>query len=185
MAHRIPKPATPGRLLKAALAYLERFAASRDTLRRVLMRRVAASARVHGTDPEAGAAEVAAILDRLAAQGLLDDRTYAEGRVAALRRRGVSERLLRLKLRDKGVADDHIDAALGRWAEDAGDDDPEYLAALNLARRRRLGPFRDPAKRAAMRDRDMAALARAGFDPDTARRVIDLGETPDLDGSLE
>ncbi len=173
MTHRIPRLATPERLTKAALHYLERFATSRDNLRRVLMRRVVTSARLHGTDPDEGAGVIEDLLDRLAAQGLLDDATYAEGRVAALRRRGASERLVRLKLRGKGVEDDHIDAALGRWAEDTDGDDPEFAAALNLARRRRLGPFRDPDRRAETRDKDMAALARAGFDPDVARRVIE------------
>ena len=44
---------------------------------------------------------------------------------------------------------------------------------MALARRRRLGPWRSGPERAARRDRDLAALARAGFDLQTARAVID------------
>src|SRR3546814_7265925 len=41
--------------------------------------------------------------------------------------------------------------------------EPELAAAIAYARRRRLGPFRTPDARADRRDKDLAALARAGF----------------------
>jgi regulatory protein len=41
-----------------------------------------------------------------------------------------------------------------------------------VARRRRLGPYR-PAERATFREKDLAALARAGFGFALARSVID------------
>ena len=43
--------------------------------------------------------------------------------------------------------------------------------------RRRLGPFRAAPERQERRERDLAALARAGFGYDVARRVIGA-ETP-------
>jgi len=52
------------------------------------------------------------------------------------------------------------------------------------ARRRRLGPYRMPEVRAERRDKDLAALARAGFDYDTARRVIEAETLDDLDRLL-
>ena len=95
-----------------------------------------------------------------------------KGGVASLRRRGLSERMIRLKLKEKGLSDDTIREALAQWAADAPEDG-DLQAAINLARRRRLGPFRPTENRAERRDRDLAALARAGFDGDTARRVVD------------
>jgi len=52
---RPPKKATATHLGNVALWYLQRFAASADSLRKVLMRRVEKSARAHGTDREEGA----------------------------------------------------------------------------------------------------------------------------------
>jgi regulatory protein len=53
---RGPRKATPAYLEKAALFYLERYAAPAEHLRRLLLAKVARSARFHGTDAEAGAA---------------------------------------------------------------------------------------------------------------------------------
>jgi regulatory protein len=53
-----------------------------------------------------------------------------------------------------------------------GEDGDEAAAARALARRRRLGPYR-PGERAPYRDKDLAALARAGFRYDVARAVVD------------
>jgi regulatory protein len=81
---------------------------------------------------------------------------------------------------EKGVAPDDIDGALAALAETAGNTD--FTAAVNLARRRRLGPYRPLAARAEMREKDLAALARAGFSYDIARRVVDAAtaEDPEL-----
>ena len=46
---RLPRKATPKRLQRVALHYLERYSSSSENLRRVLMRRVERSALVHGT----------------------------------------------------------------------------------------------------------------------------------------
>jgi regulatory protein len=173
---RGPKRATAKHLENAALHYLERFASSAAHLRRVLMRRVERSARVHGTDRAEGAALVDDIVARFVRSGLVDDRVYAEGRAAALFRRGTAPRAIRAALRVKGVAGETIDAALD--ALDAGAD-PELMAATALARRRRLGPFRPAEARTGRRDKDLAALARAGFGYDVARRVIDA-EDPEI-----
>ncbi|MCH8002677.1 MAG: RecX family transcriptional regulator, partial [Proteobacteria bacterium] len=54
-------------------------------------------------------------------------------------------------------------------------------AALAYARRRRLGPYRSPQARAAMREKDLAALGRRGFGYELARRVIETGDVSELE----
>ncbi|MEX0809093.1 MAG: hypothetical protein WD044_10235, partial [Dongiaceae bacterium] len=58
------------------------------------------------------------------------------------------------------------------------------LEASGKARRRRLGPARPAAGRAALREKDMAALARAGFNYETVRRVIALTDAEALDAAI-
>jgi regulatory protein len=179
-SRRGPRRATAQHLEDAALHYLERFASSATHLRRVLMRRVERSARIHGTDRAEGAALVEDLLGRFERSGLLDDRVYAEGRAAALFRRGTAPRAIRAALRAKGVASETIEAALGTLGAGA---DAELTAAAALARRRRLGPYRPAEARAGRRDKDLAALARAGFGYDVARRVIDAEDRAELEAA--
>ncbi len=172
---RRPRKATPKFIENAALAYLGRFATSGENLRRVLMRKVERSARAHGSDRAEGAAIVDALIGRFTHSGLLDDLTYAEGRALSMHRRGASARAIRLKLRQKGVADELVEDAVAGLARESPE--PELAAALRLAERRRLGPYRAAAARPAMREKDLAALARAGFSYDTARRIIEAEST--------
>lgn len=180
-----PKPATPERLDKAALAYIERYASSAAHLRRVLMRRVDRSVRAHGTDRAAGAAQVDALIERYRRAGLIDDARFAEGRIASLRRQGASARKIKAALKVKGVDGAIVDRALGDHAARAGraGDADDLAAALALARRRRLGPYR-MANRDENRERDLAALGRSGFSYETARRVIEAVDVDELEAEI-
>lgn len=180
----MPRGRRPGGPLKksslenAALYYLERHASSVEGLRRVLARRVERAAREQRCDRDEAAGWIEDIVIRFARSGLVDDRLFAEGKVASRRRRGESSRRIRMALREKGVDPALIDEVL---AGEDGDDRhaAEQEAAWRLARRRRLGPYRAPDERAGQRHRDLAAMARAGFDLDTARTVIDAEGPPD------
>ena len=167
---RGPKPITPSYLENAALHYLERFSSSSAHLKRVLMRKVMRAVAA-GTD---NAAEGERLVDTLIARyvdaGLVDDKVYAAQRTASLRRQGNSRFAIRGKLALKGVDSRLIEAALGEL--DEYDAQGEIAAACALVRRRRLGPFRPAAARKGAWQKDLAALARAGFSLDVARRVL-------------
>ena len=171
-----PRKVTPAYLQRAAMSYLERYASSAENLRRVLRRKVDKRCRLRGEDP----AEFHEMIDEVVAKslrsGLIDDARYAEARVATLRRRGGSARAIQAKLSAKGVGRSTIAAAL------EGEEGDEQEAARAFARRRRLGPFR-PGERAPYRDKDLAALARAGFRFDLAREVIDGVRDDEPEGS--
>jgi regulatory protein len=165
-----PKPITPTYLENAALHYLERFASSSTNLKRVLMRKVwRAAAAGHG-DAAEGERLVDALIARYVAAGLVDDKAYAAQRAASLRRQGNSRFAIRGKLALKGVAGTLIESALGELDGDGAQG--EIAAACALVRRRRLGPFRAAAARKDSWQKDLAALARAGFSLDVARRVL-------------
>ena len=176
---RGPRLATAKYLRNSALHYLDRYATSSAHLRRLLMAKVMRSARAHGSDPQAGAAAVEALIAELLGAGVLDDARYAEDRALILFRRGASARAIRGALLAKGVASELIEPALERLGGEAAE--PELAAALAYARRRRLGPYRSPQARAAMREKDLAALGRRGFGYDLARRVIETRDVSELE----
>jgi regulatory protein len=159
-------------LENAAVFYLSRFASSSGNLRRVLMRKVARG----GEGSEDGAAVVDALIAHYLANGLLNDHAYAEQAAASLARRGGSRYTIAGKLAQKGVPADLVREAIAGLAENGSS---ELASVCALIRRRRLGPYRDPAVRADYRQKDLATLARAGFSIDLARRAL---QVPDVDG---
>jgi regulatory protein len=168
----LPRRVTPAYLTRAALAYLERYASSTENLRRVLKRKVEKRCRLRGEDPSEFQDMIEDVIARALRSNLVDDTRYAEARIATLRRRGGSARAITAKLAAKGVAKDTIAEAL------SGEADDEHAAAYALAKRHKLGPYR-LKDRKGHREKDLAALARAGFNFDLARRVVD-GEAEDI-----
>ena len=75
---RPPTPLDPARLERLALRYVERFATTRAKLRRYLERKL----RERGWGADA-APDTAALVERMAALGYVDDAAFAEARVAA------------------------------------------------------------------------------------------------------
>jgi regulatory protein len=161
-------------LHEAALAHLSRDATTRAGLERVLLRRIARWARGAEGEPEAIAAALAearsaarAVVERLAVAGVVDDAAFASARARRLARSGNSRRGIAAHLLRHGVSGSALDAAL------PSDPAAELLAALALARRRRIGPFRAaPLADADARRRELAVLARAGFPQAVARQAL-------------
>lgn len=117
----------------------------------------------------AGEAQTSWAIERLTAQGFLDDAAYARGvaRAKALSG-GVSRRKVISVLRQKGVAADvaseAIDATLAEVELD------EYGAALAVAQKRARALRNLDA--AVQRQRLYAFLARRGYESDVVRRVL-------------
>jgi len=176
---KLPRRITPERLNNIALYYIGRYASSSANLRRVLLRRVERASRVHGDDPAEGARLIDELVARFLRSGLIDDRTYAAQKAASLRRRGASRFGIGGKLRQKGVEGELIAETLGALEDNVPGG--EFAAACAFVRRRRLGPLRPPSKRKEMRDKDLAALSRAGFGLDLARRALACPDAATLD----
>ncbi|MBM3538398.1 MAG: RecX family transcriptional regulator [Alphaproteobacteria bacterium] len=174
---RLPDVTLPA-LEQAAFAYLERYASSAENLRRVLMRRIERAVRGEALGREEGRKRVDAVIARLEANRLLDDAQYAEARARSLSRQGRSTAGIARRLQAKGVDAGTVEAALGAAVADGHSD---LRAAIGLARKRRLGPFRATAERQERRERDMAVLGRAGFSFDIARKVIDARSADEIE----
>lgn len=173
---RPSRPVTEAAIENAALHYLGRFASSSANLRRLLLRKVARGAADGKT--AAGARFVDELIARYQKSGLLDDRAYATQTAGSLARRGASRFAIGGKLAQKGVPAELVKEAIKVLGEGGAS---EIAAACALVRRRRLGPYRSEEKRAAARQKDVAALARAGFSLDIARRVLAVRDIADLE----
>jgi regulatory protein len=176
----LPQPDAQN-LYQAALHYLARYATTEAGLRRVLTRRVERWSRAQTdrdvTEPVlyAAGAAIDGVVTRLAEAGAVNDAAFAESRAKGLTRSGQSTRSIQLRLVAKGVTPDMARSV------SATDAETELAAALVLARKRRIGPYRTAegaaasSVDAAVRMKEMGLLARAGFSRDTAQQALDTG----------
>lgn len=168
MTRRARPPLNPAALREAALGYVARYATTRAKLIRYLQRKVSE----RGWDGE-GAPDIDGVADAAVANGFIDDGAFADARADALSRRGYGARRIRGALRDAGVAADVAETVLPTGEEEA-------IAAIGLARRRRLGPFGSQPVDPDTRRRQMGVLLRAGHGWDLAKRIVDAGSIEDL-----
>jgi regulatory protein len=155
--------------IRAGLAYLDRYGGPRARIKRTLERR----ARRKGLENEAAQQIVSSAMLQLDQLNIIDDAAFAAGKAAALRRRGASKRQTLAKLVASGIEKNLASQALDEF-DSRSDEDAELAAAQRYAQRRRLGPWRlDQDTRVERRDRDIAALARAGFAVRLSISIID------------
>jgi regulatory protein len=177
--HDRDAPLTLAALEQTALRYLERYASSAANLRRVLSRRVARAAGGDEAALEEGRALIDTLIRRYLDAGLLDDRRYAAAKAAGLARTGASRYRIRGVLRQKGVSAADIPGALATLDERG--EPSERAAAAAYIRKRRLGPYRPAGRGGDFRNKDLAALSRAGFALDLARLLLDAPDTDALE----
>lgn len=176
---KAPKKITGSYLENAALHYLQRYATSAANLRRILLRKVKKSCDFHQMPADEFTPMVDALVARYAASGLIDDTVFARGRVATLRRLGLSKQAIMAKLGAKGLSEAQISAALAEIDSERDDADPELSAARAYARRKKLGPYRSKPATDETRQKELASLGRAGFSYETARRALEQSEDAD------
>ena len=120
------------------------------------------------------------VIENFQRLGLLNDAAFTQGMVNSLRRRGLSAQAIQAKLRAKGLGQDNVSWEIKRYDNDEHPtENGELIAALRLARRKKLGPYRTPDKDINL-DRERGALARAGFSYEITRQVLAM-EQDDLE----
>ena len=146
------------------MAYVGRFATTRAKLRAYLARKI----RERGWDG-ARQPDLAALAERFAQQGYVNDAGYALAKAQALTARGYGKRRVAERLRGAGIEEQDSAAAREHSEKEA------VAAALRFAERRRLGPFA-AAQSSDLREREKAltAMVRAGHGFGLAKAILAL-----------
>ena len=127
-------------------------------------------------------AQVDAAIERLVANGLLDDanyaRQFARSRVAG---QGASKRRLQQDLFKRGVGREVADEAIAEVLADEGVDESEIVERVARKKARSLAKLDAPTRRRRL----YSFLARRGYEADAIRRamaaVLDRTDVADLD----
>jgi regulatory protein len=170
-ARRAVPPLDENGVNELALRYVTRFATTRSKLRSYLSRKIRERGWDGARDPD-----LAAIADRFAGQGYVNDAAYALAKSEALTGRGYGKRRVLETLRAAGVDEEDGAEARGHAEREA------VSAALRFARRRKIGPFaavavRDPKAL----EKALGAMVRAGHGFALARAIVLLAPGADVD----
>lgn len=180
---KAPKKITESYLHNSGLYYLQRFSASKNHFRSVMMRKIYKSCLHHEDQDKDKCAEM---LDNLIEQfiksELLDDETYTKSLINTLRRKGLSKRAIITKAQTKGVAPEQATRILEEHdlTHHETQREADIKAAILLARKKRLGPFHRPTKeldeeaQAKLKTRQLSAMARAGYSFEISKHIFDM-----------
>jgi len=157
---RVPKPLNPVRLNDLALHYVARFATSAAKLEDYLKRKL----RERGWEGE-GEPGLRALVERFVEAGYVDDLAYARAKSGSLLRRGFGQRRVGQALHAAGIGEEvREEVRAGKAAQ--------RRAALALAQKRRFGPFGSAGLGRPQREKQIAAMLRAGHPLDMVRAIL-------------
>ena len=154
-----------------AYSYLEKYNPSKQQLKVYLLKKYLL--KIKGTKSEK---EVTSIIDEIISNleknKILNDEMYSDSKARMFLRRGYSLNKINQSLRSKGIDDKYVKQTIDKIKENQIE--PDFVSALKLCKRRRIGPVRPENNRELFYKKDMGILARGGFSFDLSRRVLDL-----------
>jgi len=170
-------------LKNAGLYYLERFPASTGHFRKVMHRKIDRSFKDHPDQQrEECEAWLEQVIENFQEYGYLDDQNFAKSTAHSLRHKGYSKIFSLQKMRFKGVPEElakaqiaQVDAQLLENTPTSEHSNADYLTALKLCKKRRIGPFstKTPEDHQKFKQKSLAALARAGYSYDVAQKALE------------
>ena len=154
-----------------AFGYLEKYSPSKQQLKVFLLKKYLT--KIKGTKSKREVSEIIdEILENLEKNRIINDELYSDSKARMFLRRGYSLNKINQSLRNKGIGNEHIKNSIDKIKEDKIE--PDFVSALKLCKRRRIGALRPGANRELFYKKDMGILARSGFSFQMSKRVLDL-----------
>lgn len=154
-----------------AYSYLEKYNPSKQQLKVYLLKKYLT--KIKGTKSKK---EVSLIIDKivlnLEKNKILNEELYSDSKARMFLRRGYSLNKINQSLRHKGVEAKYIKKTIDKIKEN--EIEPDFVSALKLCKRRRIGPIRPQANRELFYKKDMGILARSGFSFELSKKILNL-----------
>ena len=154
-----------------AYSYLEKYSPSKHQLKVFLLKKYLT--KIKGTKSKK---EVTLIIDEiilnLEKNRILNDEMYSDSKARMFLRRGYSLNKINQSLRKKGIDNKYVKQSIEKIKDNQIE--PDFVSALKLCKRRRIGPLRPDENRELFYKKDMGILARGGFSFDLSKRVLEL-----------
>ena len=154
-----------------AYSYLEKYNPSKQQLKIYLLKKYLT--KIKGTKSKK---EVTLIIDKIISNleksKILNDEMYSDSKARMFLRRGYSLNKINQSLRNKGIEEKYVIQSINKIKENQIE--PDFISALKLCKRRRIGPVRPVSNRELFYKKDMGILARGGFSFDLSKRILEL-----------
>ena len=154
-----------------AYSYLEKYSPSKQQLKVYLLKKYLT--KIKGSQSKK---EVTTIIDEivnnLENNKIINDELYSDSKASMFLKRGYSLNKINQSLRMKGIDNKYIKQSLDKIKDQ--EIEPDFVSALKLCKRRRIGPLRPQANRELFYKKDMGILARAGFNFELSKKILDM-----------
>ncbi|MEK9918942.1 MAG: regulatory protein RecX [Pelagibacteraceae bacterium] len=154
-----------------AYAYLEKYNPSKQQLKVYLLKKYLTKIKGSKSKKEVSMV-IDEIVQNLEKNKFINDELYSDSKARMYLRRGYSLNKINQSLKNKGIDDQYIKKSINKIKEDKIE--PDFVSALKLCKRRRIGALRPGSNRELFYKKDMGILARNGFSFELSKKVLDL-----------
>ena len=151
--------------------YIEKYAPSKQQLKTYLLKKYL-KAKILNTNKKNITDLIDIVLKDLEKNKFINDQFYSQSKAKSLIRRGSSINKIRNYLISKGVSHEYVKNTIDEIKEKNQDQD--FFSAIKICKKKRIGPARNESNRPLFYKKDIAVLARAGFNFGTSKKVMDL-----------
>lgn len=163
------KPITETRLYNITLFYLERFEASSFKTKQMLEKRIQKEQLKGSIIPDNIDTLIQNVIKKMTSLGYINDDRYVQNQVRNLSNAGKSKSFIIKKLQQSGLNVEKIKESLSLFDEENNSSD--LTRAEKWLKKHKKGQFRTKDANLYYQ-KDLAALARAGFSFDVATRAL-------------
>tara|TARA_B000000565_G_C23519890_1_gene275363 strand:- start:8 stop:568 length:561 start_codon:yes stop_codon:yes gene_type:complete len=154
-----------------AYSYLEKYSPSKQQLKVYLLKKYLT--KIKGSKSKK---EVTSIIDEIISNleknKFLNEEMYSDSKARMFLKRGYSLNKINQSLRSKGIEDKYVKQSIEKIKDN--EIEPDFVSAIKLCKKRRIGPLRPESNRELFYKKDMGILARGGFSYELSKRVLEL-----------
>ena len=151
--------------------YIDKYAPSKQQLKTYLLKKYL-KAKITNINKKNIIDLIDVVLEDLENSKFINDKFYSKSKAKSLIKRGSSINKIRSYLILKGVSDKYVKHTIDEIKEK--NEDQDFFSAIKICKKKRIGPARNDSNRSLFYKKDIAILARAGFDFETSKKVMDL-----------
>ena len=156
-----------------SLIYIEKYSPSKQQLKTYLLKKYLKT-KIPSVNKKNISDLIDVVLEDLEKSQFINDKFYSKSKAKSLIRKGSSINKIRNYLFSKGINDKYIKDTIEEIQDN--NEDQDFFSAIKVCKKKRIGPARVESNRPLFYKKDISVLARAGFDFEISKKVMDLTE---------